>query len=80
MFLATFKSKIKESLTKRFLSVDNTIFNKSLSVLASFLQSRHKLLRLVHEREEKEAIDWSISVNFSTSISIYFSKTLQTIG
>ena len=56
MFLAAFKTKIKEGLIKRFLLPGKPDFYKSLPVLASFLDPRHKSLKFIEKGEEKGAV------------------------
>ena len=56
MFLAAFKTKIKEGLTKRFLLPGKPDFCRSLPVLASFLDPRHKSLKFIEKREEKGVV------------------------
>lgn len=55
-FLAAFKNKIRDGLTSRFLLPGNPLFYKSLPVVASFLDPRHKSLKFIQNSEEKEAV------------------------
>ena len=56
LFLAAFKLKIRDGLTIRFPMPGKPNFHKSLTVVASFFDPRHKSLKFIEKMEEREAV------------------------